>query len=430
MINFLIRFVMIAVIFLFCGTAFSAEVVLIKNFGAKCDGATDDTSAIQRAIDSVATSTTPTQISLPGGVCIITSSLLINRNAYLVGTGAGTIIQANYANWHSTSLAALDLDSKATTRAGVFSSMHRVFNGFTVEAVGKNLGQSTIAVLIHTSTEIQVIDAVNYAFLGGFRDVTIKNFDLGMDIYEMWNSVVDHIAMTGCRNGIRIHGKSVNVQFQHLMLTNFDTGSSSVGFSVDSGFHYVDKKEGRPEGIILSNSLIFGANNNVAVVRVLKGDVVDNILDGAVQTGVIIGSGDQVTLRNNYIYATNMSADVIQVGAVGTIVRGLNLIGNHVVASGGAGIHFMKGGAARESVVINGNRFEGSSRPIYIQTGINKSSVRDNYGNRNSGAFIYLERGGHAVIIDGNNSADAFPAVVINADAKMSLPLGHNTNDQ
>jgi len=413
---------------LFVGAPVLAEETFpVGSLAARCDGTSDDTAAIQRAIDTALPGSLPVQISLPGGICIITAPLAIHRNAYLVGTGAGTVIRADFAHWRGESLVALDVNSKATHRAGIFASMHRMFSGFVIESVGQQSEQSTTAIAVHGAADIQVAEAVNHAFMGGFRDITIRNFDLGMDVLEMWNSVVDHVAMTGCRNGVKIHGKSVNLWFQHLMLTNFNNSTASTGFSIDSGFHYTGGKEGRPEGVTLSNSLVFGAINDVVVSRVLKGDIIDNILDGAVQTAVIIGTGDQVTLRNNYAYTSSRTADVVQVVATGAVTRGLNLIDNHVVASGGPGFHFVKGGAAREGVSIERNRFEGSSHPIHVQAGINNSNIRDNYGNRNTGPLISLESGGRAVAIDGNNSSDPFPAVHLLPEVHLSLPLGSNT---
>lgn len=408
----------------------AAESVSVKGFGAKCDGSTDDTAAIQSALDSVAASATPAQILLPGGTCVITAPLVVNRNDYLVGTGIGSIIQADYANWRSGNGAALDISSKAATKAGVFISMHRVFEGFAIEAAGSKSGLATTAVALHAANSIQMAEAVNYAFTGAFRDVSIRNFDVGMDIREMWNSVVDHVTMTGCRTGVMIHGKSVNLQFEHLMLTNFNNSSASTGFSVDSGFQYEGGKEGRPEGILLSNSLIFGAANDVAIVRVLKGDVVDNIIDGAVHAAIVVGTGDQVTFRNNYVFTSNPGMPAIQIVAAGAVTRGLNIVENHIVASGGPGVHFVKGGVPREAVSVDRNRIEGSARPILIQAGINRSGVRGNYGDRNSGPLISLEAGGRGVVIDGNNSADTAPPVVMTPDVRMSLPLGNNTSAQ
>lgn len=75
------------------------EWVSIKDFGAKGDGATDDTAAINRAISEIYTAalnrTTPAvrrTIKFPAGTYKITSSILIPANCQLVGDGKNNTI--------------------------------------------------------------------------------------------------------------------------------------------------------------------------------------------------------------------------------------------------------------------------------------------------------------------------------------------------
>jgi Pectate lyase superfamily protein len=57
---------------------------MVTTFGAKCDSNTDDTAAIQRAIDIAA----PNKVLLPTGACVITDTLLIaNHRISLEGSG-------------------------------------------------------------------------------------------------------------------------------------------------------------------------------------------------------------------------------------------------------------------------------------------------------------------------------------------------------
>jgi hypothetical protein len=64
-----------------------ADFVSIKDYGAKCDGNTDDTAAIQRAIN--ATISTGQSVYAPGGVCVI-SGLVLLEGQVIYGEGDGS----------------------------------------------------------------------------------------------------------------------------------------------------------------------------------------------------------------------------------------------------------------------------------------------------------------------------------------------------
>lgn len=75
------------------------DVVNVRDFGATGDGATDDTAAINRAIQQIYKSTvSPTEprarrtIYLPGGTYKVSSTLLIPTYAKIVGDGLGSTV--------------------------------------------------------------------------------------------------------------------------------------------------------------------------------------------------------------------------------------------------------------------------------------------------------------------------------------------------
>lgn len=82
------------------------DIINVRDFGATGDGVTDDTSAINRAIQQIYKSTvSPTNlrsrrtIYFPGGTYIITSSVLIPPFAKIIGDGPGSVtIQQTNAN--------------------------------------------------------------------------------------------------------------------------------------------------------------------------------------------------------------------------------------------------------------------------------------------------------------------------------------------
>ncbi len=72
-----------------------ADVVSVKDFGATGDGTTDDTVAIQAAIDAAASLGAP--VFVPGGTYKVTDALLLTDNQTLLGAGKSAILKA-YAN--------------------------------------------------------------------------------------------------------------------------------------------------------------------------------------------------------------------------------------------------------------------------------------------------------------------------------------------
>lgn len=77
-----------------------ADVLNVKDFGAKGDGSTNDTSAIQAALNRASSTKTP--LFMPSGTYMIRNTLYINSNTTIIGVKNQTEIklQAGYLNHH------------------------------------------------------------------------------------------------------------------------------------------------------------------------------------------------------------------------------------------------------------------------------------------------------------------------------------------
>lgn len=99
----------------------------VKDKGARCDGMTDDTAAIQRAVNAGGT------VQLPSGVCLV-STIVLPSNVTLVGQGnlselkripgvaAGPLVTANGAS--KVTLANLAVNGNAQDAKGVHSNVY------------------------------------------------------------------------------------------------------------------------------------------------------------------------------------------------------------------------------------------------------------------------------------------------------------------
>jgi hypothetical protein len=103
------------------------DFVNVKDKGAKCDGMTNDTAAIQSAVDAGGT------VQLPSGVCLV-SSITLPSNVTLVGQGnfselkripgasVGAVVLANGAS--KVTVANLTVNGNSQRTTGVHSNLH------------------------------------------------------------------------------------------------------------------------------------------------------------------------------------------------------------------------------------------------------------------------------------------------------------------
>jgi hypothetical protein len=202
------------------------QSVNVKDFGAKCDGLTDDTAAIQTALDSG----TNISVSLPGNAtCKITSTLIINNpNVRLHGEGFGSVLKLGIsATAHTVPL----VRSEAT--ASGFEIDHLTADHNTVPTTADPLCGSALD-FPNGSAILIMSDESSY------HDIYAKNaFDSGVAIgrYTCNASTSTITQFNGSPqrvNGYNIHGYS-NGRGNHTYGLVTGWGGSTVNYLTGNG---------------------------------------------------------------------------------------------------------------------------------------------------------------------------------------------------
>lgn len=373
-------------------------------------------------------------VRIPGGCKFkITAPVTIPCGVSLIGGGGDSVIVADYASWSGLDFRALIVKS----REGISYSgdeYGQVIGQFSLFG-RNNASVVSIGMDFSTPNTILVASAVNYSFYNGtVCNILVSNFDTAYSIKECWNTTFDNVYSMYCRAGILIAGKSVNLTFSEVRLTNFaNANTSSVadtqGVEIRSGFHYTAGAEGRPEGIVFTpGCLIFGAHTDMYVSQCLYFRATDCIIDGATAYGIRVGTADNVIFKGCYIYASAVGGKGASLDSVGTSDSLVVFEGNHFVGSGAASqIGFDAGNGTRVGVRLIRNFFRVWNRAIFLNN-CNSSEVIGNYGRGNLSEFVYVQTGGANTIVDGNTSDDAFAILLCHPTTDALLDIRSNTS--
>ena len=217
--------------------------VNVRDFGAVCDGITDDTAALRRAFDYH-----NYRITLPAATCAFKTAPLVLDRPYgsIIGAGMwGTSRLLYIGTVTDTDL--LQIGSGSTKLSGLTSTGYSEFRDFAVESAVRMTGgfaiheMSTQFVLLQNIALGRQQDSVN--LWGGFHFdqtdytrvdqtfVTAQSDCLAVSghggeghpatgpQYDLW---VDHGKITGCHVGIHVGGGFDGAFFDHLMVTDND----------------------------------------------------------------------------------------------------------------------------------------------------------------------------------------------------------------
>lgn len=214
---------------------FNDRGVNVKWFGAKGDGVTDDSDAIQAAVD------TGGSVFVPAGTYLITKTISLKLQNF---TGAGT--NQTFFDVQNTDLFELATGGRTIAEIAYFS----------VESMGSHANSNTVFKSQENATE----RAVAYHF----HDIEIGGggqFKYGFNLTDSFRTTINKIGMTNVFNPFLLRGQVVQTIIDDVIcnidtiaigaLNDYNTGIAVVGDSHSGSYQ-------RPESVRMNNVSFVG----------------------------------------------------------------------------------------------------------------------------------------------------------------------------
>lgn len=360
----------------------SYPVINVQSYGAKGDGTTDDTAAIQSALNAVPS--TGATVVLPAGTYIISSTLSIDKDGtVLTGVGAGSTLRVTGS---ALGIDVIKIGNGSTTRA------HCAVRNLHIDAASQKTGGVGIlmskcfkiwlqnllvekqyrSLEINNTTEVWLSDS-------DIRDskehglLILNDMNSGYDWY-ISNCVFDNPDVTNTGSGIHWDGGET------LVVNGVDLLRFTTGF-------YVNPTDGHESRFAFLNNMIVDTNSD------------NNIHISNTGTGNTIG----ITFTNSWSgTATNYGVLIDQPGS--GLVQGVRWTGGKVFHNGLAGFRLAGGQDVRISatdIIANSQTVSANRHGVEVAAGIGNFSVVD---CRIGGGFEQGDTQGYAIHLDSGSS--------------------------
>lgn len=270
-----------------------AETISVKDYGATGNGTTDDTAAIQAALNTGKT------IYLPAGEYKISATLLPTATSSLVGEGPAVTALTYTANVHG-----FMFPKESTSRK------QKIFSGFSMQTTASVT--SAKYAFYFQGTDV-TLPTTTYCLGYTFRDLQINSgvnqFAGGFRIKDAFRTLINNVGMTSGDIGVILEGQAVQTSVTNFII-NADGATQQFGSSIDKTCGMVSKESTAyfgsvlkvPEGVYVLNSSFvacvngfFGGGLNI-VVENCEFDLYSGAF-GA----YLINYGSPVIFRNNWV---------------------------------------------------------------------------------------------------------------------------------
>ena len=283
----------------------------IKSFGAIGDGITDDTAAINRAIQEIYVSSliqtypqTRRKIKFPAGTYTISGTILIPPYVSFIGDGKNnTIISAATGTVFETCDSLFQTDGSMGTNGATMPTGITIEKMSLVTAAGTDpvlavdsvtdfqltqvsiSGPATVNYLInHYSSVSPIVDITykNCTFTGGSVGINFSGYSTAIRIKDsaFYNCSTVGIAINSLATGVvseNNYFSGVTIPVQGLTGNNYSYGDTISGSTIAGGIYSGSAKYGTGTSVIYNTagSTIFGLGTSTIITLANGGGIID-----------------------------------------------------------------------------------------------------------------------------------------------------------
>jgi hypothetical protein len=378
----------------------------VKAFGAVGDGVTDDTAAIQRAVDAAGGGG---EVVIPAGTFLVTDCIRVPSNVTFRGIGGSSVLTVpdNY----SPTLIATDVRGGSDFAAVVATAddaVNVVFASFRVEGNGDNQPSMNMSgILVVRARDVIVRDCManNVIYNGFANDDDTRQF--GVCVTD-----ASRVLITG--------GRYERCGYEVVAVRNGATQVNVVGVTGVNGWRHVMQVAGGASDVTFTGCVMTrGGAPEIAQVSALtvhrgyRVTMVGCVTDLSVR---IIDDARDCVITGNVIF-TPRNRSAIEVGLeppTDQVLRTV-IVGNHIRATGAAGTsHGIKVfGGSRRTYIVGNSIFSEASRGVTIE------------GTNTRGVFIHNNVirafGGSGVRAEESSSQISIKDNVWDVDSQVAI---------
>ena len=240
------------------------EVASVKDFGAKGDGNTDDTAAINRALFQLFSRATNTEIRralfFPAGTYIVTNILKIPPFAKLIGDGHNSsIIKATSA---AVDCIAQTADSLQQVDGSVGSSSATLPGNVHIDGLTFWASVDTVDGFVVNQAHTVTFSNCRFQGYNTSNPTGVGNSQAAMKIESSTTRETEHVHFVGCVFTLANFGVVADHDMSSITFSGCDFESAFKGLKIGEGRTGVAPSVDGPRGVKVTNSLFDNIYNH------------------------------------------------------------------------------------------------------------------------------------------------------------------------